>query len=45
MIESVIDIDADLADWIEQRQTVPSADEDYPHQGISQTWSADLVAH
>jgi hypothetical protein len=24
--------DADLADWIEQQQTVPLPDDDYPHQ-------------
>jgi hypothetical protein len=24
--------DADLADWIEQQQTVPLSDDDYPHQ-------------
>ena len=23
--------DADLADWIEQQQTVPLPDDDYPH--------------
>jgi hypothetical protein len=26
-------IDADLADWMEQRHEVPMAEEDYPHQG------------
>jgi hypothetical protein len=24
--------DADLADWLEQHQTVPLPDDDYPHQ-------------
>jgi hypothetical protein len=24
--------DADLADWIEQQQTVPPPDDDYPHK-------------
>jgi hypothetical protein len=24
--------DADLADWIEQQQTLPLADDDYPHE-------------
>ena len=42
MIESIADIaaidvlgsdinDADLADWIEQHQTMPLPDDDYPH--------------
>jgi hypothetical protein len=29
--------DADLADWIEQQQTVPLPDDDYPHQSSPPT--------
>lgn len=43
MIDSIADIaaiddpvpdinDADLVDWIEQQQTMPLPDDDYPHQ-------------
>ena len=34
-------IDADLADWMEQRHEVPLAEEDYPHQGAPRTHSFD----
>jgi hypothetical protein len=29
--------DADLADWIEQQQTVPLSDDDYPYQSSWRT--------
>lgn len=48
MIETIADIaaidgpgpdisDADLADWIEQRQTVPLPDDDYPYHSPPRT--------
>lgn len=30
--------DADVADWVEQRQVVLPADEDYPHLSRSEIW-------
>jgi hypothetical protein len=36
--------DADLADWIEQQQTVPLPDDDYPHQSSRAQAIAELVA-
>jgi hypothetical protein len=37
-------IDADLADWMEQRHEVPLAEEDYPRQGAPRTHSFDAWA-
>jgi len=36
--------DADLADWIEQHQTVPLVDDDYPYQVSHEYWPATEVA-
>jgi hypothetical protein len=36
--------DADLADWIEQHQTVPLPDDDYPHQSPLRTSLAEHQA-
>jgi hypothetical protein len=55
MIESIADIaavddpgpdinDADLADWIEQHQTMPLPDDDYPHHVANKYRPATKVA-
>jgi hypothetical protein len=36
--------DADLADWIEQQQTVPLPDDDYPHQSPPRTSPTEHLA-
>jgi hypothetical protein len=36
--------DADLADWIEQQQTLPLLDDDYPHQSPPRTSLTEHLA-
>ncbi len=36
--------EADLADWIEQQQTLPPPDDDYPHRSSPRTSPTELLA-